>query len=72
MKSKNFLWLVTVGVATWIVAASTGQLIVFATGVNASSSLLNGFTVPFLLVFGTLASRVNFPVGNGFIDIVAM
>ena len=66
MKSKNFLWLVTVGVATWIVAASTGQLIVFATGVNASSSLLNGFTVPFLLVFGTLASRVNFPVTIAF------
>ena len=66
MKSKNFLWLVTVGVATWIVAASTGQLIVFATGVNASSSLLNGFTVPFLLVFGVLASKSKFPVTIAF------
>lgn len=66
MKSKNVLWLVTVGVATWIVAASTGQLIVFATGVNASSSLLNGFTVPFLLVFGVLASKFKFPVTIAF------
>lgn len=66
MKSKNILWLVTVGVATWIVAASTGQLIVFATGVNASSSLLNGFTVPFLLVFGTMASKIKFPVTIAF------
>ena len=66
MKSKQILWLVTVGIATWIVAASTGQLIVFATGVNASSSLLNGFTVPFLLVFGVLASKSKFPITIAF------
>ena len=66
MKSKQILWLITVGVATWIVAASTGQLIVFATGVNASSSLLNGFTVPFLLVFGVLASKHKFPITIAF------
>lgn len=67
MKSKIILWLVTVGVATWIVAASTGQLIVFATGVNASSSLLNGFTVPFLLVFGVMVSKkCKFPVTIAF------
>lgn len=66
MKSKNILWLVTVGVVTWIVAASTGQLIVFVTGINASSSLLNGFTVPFLLVFGTMASKFKFPITVAF------
>lgn len=66
MNSKKFLWLITVGVATWIVAASTGQLIVFATGVNASSSLLNGFLVPFLLVFGVLPSKGKFPVTIAF------
>lgn len=66
MNSKNLLWLVTVGVATWVVAAATGQLIVFATGVNASSSLLNGFIVPFLLVFGVLPSKSKFPVTVAF------
>jgi uncharacterized protein YneF (UPF0154 family) len=64
--SKSFLWLVTVGVATWVAAASTGQLIVFATGVPASSSLLNGFLVPFLLVFGILPSKSKFPVTIAF------
>jgi hypothetical protein len=66
MNSKNLLWLITVGVATWVVAASTGQLIVFATGVPASSSLLNGFIVPFLLVFGVLPSKSKFPVTIAF------
>ena len=66
MKSKNLLWLITVGVATWVVAASTGQLIVFATGVYASSSLLNGFLVPFLLVFGVLPTKSKFPVTISF------
>lgn len=66
MNSKNLLWLITVGVATWVVAASTGQLIVFATGVNASSSLLNGFLVPFILVFGVLPSKSKFPVTIAF------
>lgn len=66
MKKNNLLWLVTVGVATWVVAAATGQLIVFATGVNASSSLLNGFIVPFLLVFGILPSKSKFPVTIAF------
>lgn len=66
MNRRNLLWLVTVGVATWVVAASTGQLIVFATGVNASSSLLNGFLVPFLLIFGILPSKSKFPVTIAF------
>ena len=66
MNSRKFLWLVTVGVATWVVAASTGQLIVFATGVPASSSLLNGFIVPFLLVLGVLPTRSKFPVTIAF------
>ncbi len=66
MKSKNILWLITVGVATWVVAAATGQLIVFATGVNASSALLNGFIVPFLLVFGVLPSKTKFPITVAF------
>jgi hypothetical protein len=66
MNGKNLLWLLTVGVATWVVAASTGQLIVFATGVPASSSLLNGFLVPFCLVFGVLPSKSKFPVTIAF------
>lgn len=66
MKSKNFTWLVTVGVATWVVAAFTGQFIVFATGYPASSSLINGFIVPFLLVFGVLPSKSKYPVTIAF------
>jgi len=66
MNSRNLLWLITVGIATWVVAASTGQLIVFATGVPASSSLLNGFIVPFLLVFGVLPSKSKFPITVAF------
>jgi hypothetical protein len=48
-------WFVTLGAATWVAAMASGQLIVLATGVPASSAALNGFVVPFLLVFGVEA-----------------
>jgi len=44
--------LITVGIATWISAMLTGQFIVLLTNIPASSAILTGFIVPFLLIFG--------------------
>lgn len=52
---KETLALALFGAATWVAAMLSGQLIVLATGVPASSGLLNGFVVPFLLVLGLRA-----------------
>jgi len=52
---KAVLALALFGAATWVAAMLSGQLIVLATGVPASSGILNGFVVPFLLVLGLRA-----------------
>ena len=52
---KAVLAVALFGAATWVAAMLSGQLIVLATGVPASSGLLNGFVVPFLLVLGLRA-----------------
>lgn len=56
---RQTLALVTIGTAAWIAAMMFGQLIVLATGVPASSAAINGFVVPFILVFGIQAVPVR-------------
>lgn len=54
---KIVLSLATIGTATWVAAMLSGQIIVLVSGVPASSAVLNGFVVPFLLVLGVRTVR---------------
>lgn len=49
---RVILSLAAIGTATWVAAMLSGQLVVLASGVPASSAVLNGLVVPFLLVLG--------------------
>ena len=54
---KEILSLAVMGAAAWVAAMLSGQLIVLATGVPASSAVLNGFVVPFLLAMAVRTVR---------------
>lgn len=66
MKRIQTLALITVGVATWVAAMASGQLIVLLTNVPASSAIVTGFLVPFLLVLGARAVPTNWSVTVAF------
>ena len=64
--SKVLLALITVGVATWVAAMSSGHFVVLLSGIPASSGLLNGFLVPFLLVLGSRAIPTKWSITIAF------
>ncbi len=66
MKSIQTMALITVGVATWVAAMASGQFIVLLTNVPASSAIVTGFLVPFLLVLGARAVPTNWSVTVAF------
>lgn len=62
LSGKSIIALVTIGVATWVAAMSLGHFVVLLSGIPASSGLLNGLVVPFLLVLGARAIPTNWSV----------
>ena len=66
LTKKSVFALATFGAATWVAAMVTGQLVIFLTGIPASSGLVNGFVVPFLLVLGALALKTRWSVTISF------
>ena len=66
MNKRKVLWLITLGVSVWVAAMATGQLIVLISGIPASSGVINGFLVPFLLVLGVQMVRSHWGVTISF------
>lgn len=62
LSGKLLIALVTIGVATWVAAMSLGHFVVLLSGIPASSGLLNGLVVPFLLVLGARAMPTKWSV----------